>query len=143
MNHTKLKTESGHALFVRSMNKLHRVTHLSFNKEGRDKLFNAHSSIAVASMPSHPGVALIAQQFGGEHKRLTDISTHERTFTNLYMWACGHYFQIGSVYNDPNIANEYLRVRTDTAPLDSTTFPKDQKQFHVIASEEKAGIVSN
>lgn len=47
MNYLKLTTENRHVLYVKSMSKLHRITHLAFNEVGHTILFKNKDKIAV------------------------------------------------------------------------------------------------
>jgi|GEM_PF-1326814 hypothetical protein len=136
VNAAKFVTENGYQLFVRSMGKLHHVTHLAFNEEGHDKLFKTRDLICVAHLPNSASVQVLAAQYGGDRKiQLKNRSTQDKPFSDFYMRTYdGKYFQIAGVFNSVKATNEMLSVRDDTGPIDSTTIKGITEQYHFVAS---------
>lgn len=140
MNYAKLTTEnSRNALYANSMGKLHRITHLAFNEEGHNHLFKTKHLIAVSALPNQEGVELLADRYGGDREIiLQDLSTVDRPFTNLYIRACGSFFQVAAVFSSEKEANALMLQRDDVAIIDSTTLKDVEDQYHFIASYQKA-----
>lgn len=140
MKYSKLITENHNYLFVKSMNKIHRITHLAFNEAGHKVLFEKHQLVTVSKLPDIDHVELMAAQYGGDNTfELSDLSTPEQPYLGMYMQAYdGNYYQIAGVFQDIDKANDFMCKRPDTALIDSTKFKALDHQYHFIASLKKS-----
>lgn len=143
MNYLKLTTENRHVLYVKSMSKLHRITHLAFNEVGHTILFKNKDKIAVSTLPGFPEIQLMADLYSGSNKYdLENLSSNSLPFADMYMYTYGGYFQIAGFFDSVTSANAFLLQRPDTAPLDSTTFKKGDVQLHFICAMKKSRIIT-
>ncbi len=142
MNHCELKTENSNKLFVKSMSKLHTVTHISFNEIGHNKLYKSKGLIGVATLHQDTDATALALQYSGDTKTQLECKASEnKSFTGFYIQSYdGNYFQIAGIFNDVDEANKFMLQREDTAIIDSTKIKGLEKQFHFIASLEKSKV---
>ena len=140
MTHTKIVTENNFEIFVKSMRKLHKVTHLAFSVDGHNALFKK-DIICVAQVPKIKNVNLMAEMYAGDTQiRLSDLSSMERPFTGMYVKGIGRkYFQVAGVFEDVSAATDFLAERPDTAPIDTVVISPD-RCLHVIASAQPANV---
>lgn len=145
MNYSVLTTENGYGLFVKSMNKLHKVTHLAFNEDGHSFLFRNQNLVRVAVFPDNlSDVQAMASQYGGDNTlKLQDKSSEDLTYTNFYIKSFdGHFYQVAGIFKDVDMANKFMESRDDAALIDSTNLKGSlTNQFHFIASYEKSSAV--
>lgn len=144
MHYTIFSTENSHRLFVHSMNKYHRVSHLAFTEEGHTHLFNKKGLIAVAHLPCNGDAQVMADQYGGNRTmRLEDKSTNEKPYTAFYFEAWdGNFYQVAHVSTSRDEANAFMLKRDDAALIDSTTITGLTEQYHFIASLVKSKKVA-
>ena len=109
MTHTKIVTENNFEIFVKSMRKVQKVTHLAFSVDGHNALFKK-DIICVAQVPKIKNVNLMAEMYAGDTQiRLSDLSSKERSFTGMYVKGIGRkYFQVAGVFEDVSAANDFL-----------------------------------
>jgi hypothetical protein len=139
MNYEKFASENDNSLFVKSMGKIHHVTHLAFNDQGHKKLFDDKNLIAVALLPLFE-TQLMANRYGGDTTlKLDDKGVTGQPYTDMYMKVDdGKYFQIAAVFTDVDAANSFMLKWSDTALLDSSTLKGVDEQYHFIASVKKS-----
>ncbi len=141
MNYRVLSTENGYGLFVKSMNKLHKVTHLAFNEDGHDSLFKNHNLVCVALFPGNLNdVQAMSSKYGGDNElKLQDKTCENCTYTNYYMKSFdGNFYQLANIFTDVDMANKFMESREDAALIDSTDFRGTDIQYHFIASFDKS-----
>lgn len=140
MNYSKLKTENMCKLVVKSMRKVHTITHLSFNETGHNKLYSSKDLIGVAHFECDKNTTTLAVQYSGD--RVTQLeckSTSKASYTGFYMQTHdGNYYQIAGIFTDIDEANEFMANREDTGLIDSTNIKGLEKQYHFIASLEES-----
>lgn len=142
MNYCKLETENSYTLLVKSMSKLHTITHISFNEIGHNKLYKNKSLIGVATLHQNTDATALALQYSGDtDTKLECKGSENKSFTGFYMQAYdGNYYQIAGIFNDVDEANKFMLNREDTALIDSTKIKGLENQFHFIASLEKSKV---
>lgn len=140
MNYEKLSTENGNCLFVKSMNKLHRISYLAFNEEGHKLLFDKKDLICVAGFPNINDVQAMALRYQGDSKiKLQDKSSEDRPYTGFYIQAYdSNFYQVAGVFTDVDEANQFMALREDAALIDSTNLKHVDKQYHFIACLDKS-----
>ncbi len=143
MNYSKLITENHNRLFVRSMNKTHQITHLSFNEAGHNHLFWKESLIGVFGLNDLDDVSFLAKQYGGDTSlTFSNAHTEDKPYLNMYMQAFdGNYYQIAAVFTDVAKANAFMTEREDTGLIDSTKLGLDN-EYHFIGRLVKSKVIT-
>ena len=133
----KLTTEnSSNRYFVRSMGKVHQITHFALSEESHKHQFDKYDRICVSTMPGHDHIQLMANRYAGDNaKTLSDLSTKDKPFSNLYIEAYDMtIYQVSHVCSSDDEANQIMLERPDVALIDSTKMKELDVQLHFLAS---------
>ena len=136
MNYVKFITHTNNSLFVQSMSKLHKVSHLAFNDEGHKALFDKKMLVCVAHLPNTHDVQVMAQRYDGDKTTVLENKSSEgKSFSQFYIKAFnGKFYQVAAVFNNLHEANQFMLDREDVAIIDSTNFNRHDNQYYFIAS---------
>ncbi|CAH1598266.1 hypothetical protein IB292_02825 [Vibrio parahaemolyticus] len=134
------------SLYVKSMNKLHKVTHLISDKNCKTgEMFDKKQLVVVSQMPGYPEYNLMADVAGGDSNiQLTtpDEVLEGMPTTGLYIYSMGKYFQVAFVSRDPESGDRRVRdlPQQNVGLIDSTDYPlqKAGLEFHFWAFDTPA-----
>lgn len=126
MSFLPVRTTAGAKLFVKSMSKLHGVSHVAFGKVDVKQF--AHSElVSVASIlpaeQEYLSVTAIASPYAGDTSaRLESMSQPGKPYTGFYMQVNDKYFQVAGFFHNKADALSMLGKRDDVKVLDTITF---------------------
>lgn len=132
----------GSQLFVRSMNKLHHITHIANSEESHNEQLRQHNRICVATMPGDDSIQLMAHKYSSDAKtQVSNLHSESHPFLDMYIRTGGEMYQIAYVLKSTEEANKHMLERDDIALIDSTKMLNGlEYQFHFLAALKKAEI---
>lgn len=134
MSFLRVRTTAGAKLLVKSMSKLHDVSHVAFGKLDVGK-FAQSELVSVASIlpaeQEYQSVTAIASQYAGDASaRLESMSKPGKPYTGFYMLVDSEYFQVAGFFRNKADALNMLEKRDDLTVLDTITFSTAEFNKH-------------
>lgn len=120
------------SLFVKSAGRFFAATHISDETGLEENIkMSKNGYVCISGLPNSLRTSIYAEQYSSvcSSSKVSDLSTEEKKFSNLYIKDRGNYFQVFDVQRDEKTVNDIMKEHEDVALIAT-----DNAGRHYLAS---------